>query len=93
MISTKIKSNNIATNKQLNKNKTMKEIWSNRYTKKKTEGLHKWLEKNVKEYKRQDLQKYINGFSFYLGKPTKFDTPNLASENFNKWTMFVLNNL
>lgn len=67
----------------------MKEIWSSRYGKNKTEGLHKWLEKNVKGYKRKDLQKYINEFSVYLGKPTKCDTPNLASDNFTKWVQFV----
>jgi hypothetical protein len=68
----------------------MKEIWSNRYGKNKTEGLHKWLERNIIGYKRGDLQKYINGFSLYIEKPNKCDTPNLASDNFEKWTNFVL---
>lgn len=66
-----------------------KEIWSNNYGKNPTDGLQKWLEKNIKGYKRQDLQKYLNGFSSYLGKPTKCDTPNLASNNFTKWTQFI----
>ena len=70
-----------------------KEIWSSRYGKNKTEGLQKWLSKNVKNYKRQDLQKYINGLSIYLGRSTKSDTPKLASDNFAKWTQFVLNGL
>lgn len=71
----------------------MKEIWSDKYYKNKTEGLHKWLEKNVDDYKRQDLQKYITGFSIYLGAPAKCDTSNLASNNFIKWTQFVLINI
>lgn len=68
----------------------MKEIYSNNYGKNKKEGLHKWLEKNINGYKRQTLTKYIEGFSLYLNKPNKIDTIDLASNNFKKWTKFVL---
>ena len=67
----------------------MKEIWSNNYSKNKNEGIHKYLEKNIKNYKRQDLQKTIKGFSIYLNKPLKQDSPNLVSNNFNKFIEFV----
>jgi hypothetical protein len=69
-----------------------KYIWSNRYGKNKAEGLHVWLEKNVKDYKRGRLHEYIKGFSNYLQRPTKCDTVNLAQDNFLKWTQFVLTN-
>lgn len=69
-----------------------KYTWSDRYGKNKAEGLHVWLEKNVKDYKRGRLHDYLKGFSDYLERPTKSDTVNLASDNFIKWTQFVLSN-
>jgi hypothetical protein len=67
----------------------MKEIWSNKYGKNPAEGLHKHLEKVIKNYKRQDLQKYLKGFAIYLNKPNKYDTVKLASNNFSKWCLYV----
>lgn len=67
----------------------MKEIWSDNYGKNKKEGLHKYLEKHINNYKRQDLQKYLNGFSIYLNKPNKSDSSELASNNFKKWCEFI----
>jgi hypothetical protein len=69
-----------------------KYIWSNRYGKNKAEGLHVWLENNIKDYQRGRLHEYIKGFSNYLQRPTKCDTVNLAQDNFLKWTQFVINN-
>lgn len=67
----------------------MKEIWSNNYGKKSTEGIQKWLLKNVPNYKRQDLQSYITGFSKYLKQGNKQDSSKLVSNNFIAWTKFV----
>lgn len=69
----------------------MKEIWSNRYGKNPAEGLHKHLEKTIKNYKRKDLPKYLKGFSNFIGKPEKCDTVKLASNNFSKWMEFIQN--
>ena len=67
----------------------MKEIWSNNYGTNKIEGLHKWLQSNIKGYKRQNLQSYISGFSEYINRSDKSDTSNLASNNFSKWVVFI----
>jgi hypothetical protein len=69
----------------------VKEVWSNRYGKNPSEGLHKYLEKTIKGYKRGNLSKYLSGFSEFLGKPELTNTVKLASENFHKWTEFIHN--
>jgi hypothetical protein len=49
----------------------MKEIWSNNYGKNPSEGLHKYLLKNIKGYKRSKLNKYIVGFAKFINKDKK----------------------
>lgn len=66
-----------------------KYIWSDRYGKNHKEGIHKYLESVIPDYKRGNWMSYVHGFAEYLGKPNKQDSMKLASENFHKFTLFI----
>lgn len=53
------------------------------------EGLHLWLTKNVKDYKRNNLQHYISGFKFFINEENSNDNPELVSKNFKSWVKFI----
>ncbi len=65
-----------------------KEVWSRNYGRNPSEGVHKFLEKNIVGYKRKNVHSYIKGFAKFAGKD-KPDTILLASYNFSKWVQFL----
>ena len=64
-----------------------KYIWSNRYGRNPREGLHVWLEKNVKGYKRNDLQLWTVAFAKHLGNDK--NSTNYATSHFDEFRQFV----
>ncbi len=65
-----------------------KEIWSKNYGRNPSEGIHRFLEKNVSGYTRKSVHRYIKGFAEHIGK-NKPDTILLASYNFKAWVNFL----
>ena len=66
-----------------------KYIWSNKYGTNPKEGIHKYLESKIPNYSRSRCSNYIKGFAEYLNTPNKQDSPKLAHENFQKFTLFI----
>jgi hypothetical protein len=70
----------------------MKEIWSKRYGTNPKEGVHKWLEMNIPNYKRGGGDYVFKGFAKFLNpNSNKQDNILLAINNFEKFKQFVLN--
>lgn len=65
-----------------------KEIWSNRYGRNPREGLHKWLESKMPDYKRSQLQQWLIAFGKHQGNLK--DQPTYASANFKEFSEFVI---
>ena len=68
----------------------MKEIWSRKYGTNPKEGVHKWLEMNIPNYKRCNGNFIFKGFAKFLNSNSnKQDDINLAINNFEKFKQFI----
>jgi len=70
----------------------MKQVWSMQYGNNPKNGVHKWLERTVKGYKRGSCDKWLKGFAKYLDEnSTETDNIELACKNFKKFKEFIKN--
>ena len=68
----------------------MNHITSMRYGNNPKNGVHKWLERTVKGYKRCSCDRWFKGFAKYLDEnSTERDNMELVCKNFKKFKQFI----
>ncbi len=67
-----------------------KYVWSDKYGRNPSEGIHNYLEKNIIGYRRNNLNIYIKGFAKFIDpNSNKSDSVNLISNNFSHFKKFI----